>query len=353
MAEEESSPGEGEEAAHEVNGEGAARKQEGESREAHSSSVRAARRSRWGGGSQEEASRSEWTEAGQESSASPDFSADPTTPEAHERRQRRETVPCPQSLVGRLIGKQGETIKDLQRRSGARIQIDQNFPEGHPRLVTIEGDAQSVQSGVELVTALIGNSPAAIGLAGNLATFECPKNLVGRVIGKGGETINELQRRSGARIQIEQRVPEGQPCIIELQGDEASVQEAIRLTQEVMSGRRLETAPGVLHPYQQQVMMQYPYYPGIPRPVQPAGYAYGPAYGQPPYPAVYAAGQPAAYAYGGWPLPYGQQQANAATPPASSAVRSDPWTSHSDGQGRTYWHNSITGESTWTPPRRH
>jgi len=31
---------------------------------------------------------------------------------------RRETVSCPQSLVGRLIGKQGETIKNLQRESG-------------------------------------------------------------------------------------------------------------------------------------------------------------------------------------------------------------------------------------------
>jgi len=130
--------------------------------------------------------------------------------------EQLETVHCPQALVGRLIGKQGDTIKDLQRRSGARIQIDQNFPEGTPRVVTVEGSAQCVALGVQLVRSLIGNSPAVgNGNPGKMTTFECPKALVGRVIGKGGETINELQRRSGARIQIEQRVPEGAPCIIE------------------------------------------------------------------------------------------------------------------------------------------
>ena len=37
------------------------------------------------------------------------------------------------------------------------------------------------------------------------ATLECPKNLVGRVIGRGGETTNELQNKSGTRIQIDKR----------------------------------------------------------------------------------------------------------------------------------------------------
>jgi far upstream element-binding protein len=37
---------------------------------------------------------------------------------------------------------------------------------------------------------------------------DCPKNLVGRVIGRGGETIQMLQAKTGARIQIDQNVPE-------------------------------------------------------------------------------------------------------------------------------------------------
>lgn len=39
-------------------------------------------------------------------------------------------IECPQSNVGRVIGSSGATIKELQSRTGAKIQIDQNFPEG-------------------------------------------------------------------------------------------------------------------------------------------------------------------------------------------------------------------------------
>lgn len=39
-------------------------------------------------------------------------------------------IECPQTNVGRVIGSSGATIKELQSRTGAKIQIDQNFPEG-------------------------------------------------------------------------------------------------------------------------------------------------------------------------------------------------------------------------------
>lgn len=34
------------------------------------------------------------------------------------------------------------------------------------------------------------------------AVVECPKSMVGRVIGKGGETIKSLQQYTGAMIQV-------------------------------------------------------------------------------------------------------------------------------------------------------
>jgi polyribonucleotide nucleotidyltransferase len=39
-------------------------------------------------------------------------------------------IECPQAIVGRVIGSSGATIKEVQSRTGAKIQIDQNFPEG-------------------------------------------------------------------------------------------------------------------------------------------------------------------------------------------------------------------------------
>jgi hypothetical protein len=50
-----------------------------------------------------------------------------------------ETLDCPPGLVGRVIGKGGETIKGLQAQSGAHITIDQNFPDGEPRKIAVSG----------------------------------------------------------------------------------------------------------------------------------------------------------------------------------------------------------------------
>ena len=36
--------------------------------------------------------------------------------------------------------------------------------------------------------------------------MDCPQNVIGRVIGRGGETIRELQVKSGAKIQVDQQV---------------------------------------------------------------------------------------------------------------------------------------------------
>lgn len=54
-----------------------------------------------------------------------------------------ETLDCPPGLVGRIIGRGGETIKGLQAASGATISIDQNYPEHMPRKVGYEKDCFS------------------------------------------------------------------------------------------------------------------------------------------------------------------------------------------------------------------
>jgi hypothetical protein len=42
--------------------------------------------------------------------------------------QVSQVVECSQPQVGKIIGTGGATIKELQSKSGARIQIDQNYP---------------------------------------------------------------------------------------------------------------------------------------------------------------------------------------------------------------------------------
>ena len=48
--------------------------------------------------------------------------------------------------------------------------------------------------------------------------MDCAKAFVGKVIGRGGETIMMIQQRSGAKVQIDQQMPDGQPCKINMSG---------------------------------------------------------------------------------------------------------------------------------------
>jgi hypothetical protein len=54
-------------------------------------------------------------------------------------------------MVGRVIGKQGETIKQLQRNTGANIQIDQKTD---PCTITITGPKNSCSNAVREITAI-------------------------------------------------------------------------------------------------------------------------------------------------------------------------------------------------------
>ena len=71
-----------------------------------------------------------------------------------------ERVECPHSLVGWLIGRGGETIRGLQTRSGSGISIEQNLPEGVPRIVLITGTREQVALGKQLVEELLVSGAA-------------------------------------------------------------------------------------------------------------------------------------------------------------------------------------------------
>ena len=131
--------------------------------------------------------------------------------------QRTEIVDCDANLVGRVIGRGGETIRNMQNMSGARIQIDQNFPQGEPRKITISGSDQTVEMAMRMLKDVMENGPNNTGVIvaadgqQHQEVVPCDKGMVGRLIGHKGETINALQARSGCRIQIDQQVAEHEP----------------------------------------------------------------------------------------------------------------------------------------------
>ena len=64
-----------------------------------------------------------------------------------------------QGIVGRIIGRGGETIRALQQASQAHIVVDQNYPEGQPRRVNISGRQDAVDRAAKMVQELISGEP--------------------------------------------------------------------------------------------------------------------------------------------------------------------------------------------------
>jgi len=69
--------------------------------------------------------------------------------------------------------------------------------------------------------------------AGVSKVIECNKSIVGRVIGKGGDTIKTLQRNFGANIQIDQSTD---PMKITIAGQPGSVEAAAAAVKEIVEG---------------------------------------------------------------------------------------------------------------------
>jgi hypothetical protein len=66
-----------------------------------------------------------------------------------------EVSPLEHRFVGLVIGKAGDTIKSFKKQSGASIEIDQNLPDGMPRVVIYRGTKKQVASAKKLVDGLV------------------------------------------------------------------------------------------------------------------------------------------------------------------------------------------------------
>ncbi|KAK1436659.1 hypothetical protein QVD17_02441 [Tagetes erecta] len=160
----------------------------------------------------------------------------------------------PSNKVGVLIGKSGDTIRTLQYSSGARIQITRDSeadPNAATRPVQLIGSIESINKAERLIKEVIaeadaGGSPSLIARGfsvhssgiGEQLHLQVPNEKVGVIIGKGGETIKNLQTRSGARIQlIPQHLPEGDQSkerTVRVTGDRRQIEMAKEMIKEVM-----------------------------------------------------------------------------------------------------------------------
>lgn len=177
------------------------------------------------------------------------------TQDASDSQTISRKIEVPNNKVGVLIGKAGDTIRYLQYNSGAKIQIMRDAdadPRSATRPVELIGTLESIIKAEKLINDVIaeadaGGSPSLVArgfstvqaVVGDQIEIQVPNEKVGLIIGKGGETIKNLQTRSGARIQlVPQHLPAGDQSkerTVRVTGDKKQIEVARDLIKEVMN----------------------------------------------------------------------------------------------------------------------
>ena len=156
---------------------------------------------------------------------------------------------CPADKVGLVIGAKGVVIQDVMRKTGCKVVVNQDYPEGHPRKVLFTGRMPQIAEARNMVYAIINKGPAVTGNStdGSSGTIvakemDCPQEKVGLVIGAKGVIIQEMMRRTGCKMVVNQDFPEGQPRKIVFTGTQEQIDEAMDLASKVMA-----QGPAALH----------------------------------------------------------------------------------------------------------
>ncbi|MCO5586636.1 hypothetical protein L7F22_040577 [Adiantum nelumboides] len=280
-------------------------------------------------------------------------------------------VEIPNAKVGLVIGKGGDTIKQIQLQSGARVQITKDMdhnPHVPFRTVELMGTPEQIERAEQAIHDVIAEADAAAANSsqstyipvGEQIQLTVPTNKVGLIIGRGGETIKGLQSKTGARIQLVPLMgpPEYQSGVAErvltLMGSKEQVDAASELVKELISENRVR--PTLV----QGGYQGYPPPPGPPQwgpPIQQQGYGYqqGPYYPGPPQPyGSYPPPPPAAWSQTPpvppqqYPPPgsygYYNSQGQVEYPPAAGFDQQGSYAEHPPGASQDVYSQQIPGQ---------
>ncbi|XP_046810656.1 far upstream element-binding protein 2 isoform X4 [Lucilia cuprina] len=159
-----------------------------------------------------------------------------------------EQVRIPDCLMSAFYGRgNNETISHIQGDSGCKVQMSQTEGE---RILTLRGSRESVTKGREVMQQLAnrnGGGNVEVVLTINMPPpgptgyppyqeIMIPGTKVGLVIGKGGDTIKQLQEKTGAKMVIIQDGP-NQEVIkpLRISGDPHKIENAKQLVLELIA----------------------------------------------------------------------------------------------------------------------
>ncbi|XP_033914035.2 insulin-like growth factor 2 mRNA-binding protein 1 isoform X1 [Acipenser ruthenus] len=168
----------------------------------------------------------------------------------------------PAQAVGAIIGKKGQHIKQLSRFAGASIKIaPPEAPDSKVRMVIISGppEAQFKAQG-RLYGKLKEENFFGPKEEVKLEThIKVAASAAGRVIGKGGKTVNELQNLTAAEVVVprEQTPDENEQVIVKIIGHFYASQLAQRKIRDILAQVKQQQKGGFHQHHQHSQQIQH------------------------------------------------------------------------------------------------
>ncbi|KAJ8279368.1 hypothetical protein COCON_G00064340 [Conger conger] len=157
-------------------------------------------------------------------------------------RSSSEEFKVPDGMVGFIIGRGGEQISRMQQESGCKIQISPDSGGMPERCVTLTGSPDAIQTAKRLLTEVVEKGrPTPMfhhsdGPGMSVQEILVPASKAGLVIGKGGETIKQLQDRAGVKMVMIQDGTQntGADKPLRITGEPFKVQQAKEMVMELI-----------------------------------------------------------------------------------------------------------------------
>ncbi|KAA6414605.1 MAG: hypothetical protein FRX48_01355 [Lasallia pustulata] len=180
-------------------------------------------------------------------------------------------IMVPNRTVGLIIGRGGETIRDLQERSQCHVNIvgEEKSVNGL-RPVNLIGTPQAAATAKDLIMEIVDSDTKSLANQGGAGrdmgrgpgygvpgggdafnggdkindTIIVPSEAVGMIIGKGGETIKDMQSTSGCKINVAPASGQDYEREIGLVGSRVAIEQAKRAIMDKVEAVEQKNRPG-------------------------------------------------------------------------------------------------------------
>ena len=159
----------------------------------------------------------------------------------------------PAGDCGKIIGHQGTKIHELQDQSRCRIKVSRDDEGDGTRRVELSGSDDAIAEAKELINQILesddrggarqsydgvsggGGGGGGGGSGSSKEVIQIDSSFVGRIIGKGGSRVHELQDDTGCRINVSCDGGNYGQTDVELIGSRFAIQRAREAIDEITS----------------------------------------------------------------------------------------------------------------------